>query len=186
MHRLNERNVRVLVEPVNIFLDYFVEERSAEIFGLPTGLIETQILKRLMRRQRDAIYLQAQKHNPWLPTPSAVRALELGTPILGNHSVNEAPITVGSVLHAWQEKAADGIVLVAPWGCGPALVAEGMLRHERDIPMLFLYSDGSPIDDRKLNGFIYQLQRDEPHAAHEPVREQRAFTPDAPAESLSP
>ena len=186
VHRLNQRGVRVLVEPVNIFLDYFVEERSAEIFGLPTGFVETQILKRMMRRQRRAIYLRAQEQNPWLPTPSAVRALELGAPILGRHSVNEAPITVGSVLHSWRERTADGVVLVAPWGCGPALVAEGMLRHEREIPMLFLYSDGSPIDDRKLNGFIYQLQRDPPHAAHEPLRTTQAASARAAEPAAAP
>ncbi|HNF59858.1 MAG TPA: hypothetical protein PLN89_09805, partial [Elusimicrobiota bacterium] len=44
-------------------------------------------------------------------------------------------------------------------GCGPALVAENLLRHDKEIPLLFLYCDGSPIDDRKLNAFAFRLRR---------------------------
>ena len=68
-------------------------------------------------------------------------------------------ITVGSVLEGWHRERCDGVVLVGPWGCGPSLLAESLLRPIREIPMLFLYSDGSPMDARRLNAFAHRLKR---------------------------
>jgi hypothetical protein len=53
-------------------------------------------------------------------------------------------------------------VVISPWSCGPALVSESLLRHRSEIPLLFLYHDGSPIDERRLNAFAFRLRREEP------------------------
>ncbi len=157
--RLGERGLRVFAEPMNVFIDYFVEERSAEIFGLPTGLVETTLLRTLLRHRRRALYRAAQQDNPWLPLPDAADSIRARARVMSKNPVGEAPVTIGSVLHTWQERACDGVVLISPWGCGHGLIAEAMLRHEREIPALYLYSDGSPLDERKLNAFAYQLKR---------------------------
>ncbi len=78
---------------------------------------------------------------------------------MGRGPVGEAPITVGAVLHSWNEDQVDGVVVVGPWGCGPSLVAESLLRQRTDIPSLFLYRDGTPSDGRKLDGFAFRLRR---------------------------
>jgi hypothetical protein len=51
------------------------------------------------------------------------------------------------------------VVVANPWGCGPALVGESLLRNHTEIPTLFLYFDGSPIDERRLNAFTFHLRR---------------------------
>ena len=83
----------------------------------------------------------------------------VSTGSLARYPKGEAPMTIGSVLRHWDEGVCDGVVVVSPWGCGPALVAESMLRHEAEIPMLFLYGDGSPMDTRRLDGFSMRLHR---------------------------
>jgi hypothetical protein len=72
---------------------------------------------------------------------------------------------VGSVIHSWGEAISDGIVVIGPWGCGPALIAESLLKHQRQIPILFVYNDGSPIDERRLNGFAFRLRCQAPRVA---------------------
>jgi hypothetical protein len=63
------------------------------------------------------------------------------------------------VLHHWREGSYDGVVVISPWGCGPAHVNESLLRHQREIPILFLYTDGTPMDERRLNAFAFRLRR---------------------------
>ena len=115
-----------------------------------------------MRTKRNRFYKIALEQNPWLPTPDTPELLEKADPIIKRHPRGEAPITVGSVLHHWDEAVCDGIVIVGPWGCGPAMISESLLRHQRQIPMLFVYNDGTPLDERRLNGFVFRLRREEP------------------------
>ena len=91
--------------------------------------------------------------------------LSASRPVLNRYPQGEAPVTIGSVLHHWKHRYCDGVVVVSPWGCAPALVSEGLLRHEREIPMLFVYVDGSPIDERRLNGFAFRLRAEQTRAA---------------------
>ena len=88
-----------------------------------------------------------------------------GKSVLDKYPLGEAPITIGSVLTAWNERHCDGAVVVGPWGCSPSLITESLLRHEREIPMLFLYMDGAPINERKLNGFAHRLKSQERRTA---------------------
>ena len=65
---------------------------------------------------------------------------------------------VGGALLTWRTQPVDGVVSVAPRGCGPALVAEAQLRWEADLPALFVYNDGDPIDEARLAGFAWRLR----------------------------
>jgi hypothetical protein len=78
--------------------------------------------------------------------------------LLDKYPQGEAPVTIGSVLYHWRQGICDGVVVASPWGCGPALVGESLLRQHAEIPMLFLYFDGSPIDERRLNAFAFRLR----------------------------
>ena len=67
--------------------------------------------------------------------------------------------TVGGALLSWRTQPIDGLVAVAPRGCGPALIAEAQLRREAGLPILFVYNDGDPIDESRLAGFAWRLRR---------------------------
>ncbi len=168
---LNRRRLRVLVDPASVIVEYLGLGRSRELIGLPDGPIESQIHTALMRRMRRRIYGVVRERHPWMPMPDAARMLERARPIIDSQPVGEAPITVGSVLDAWAERTCDGVVLANPWGCGPSLVAEGLLRTQREIPMLFVYNDGSPLDERRLSGFAHRLHRQPARVAFEPGKE---------------
>jgi activator of 2-hydroxyglutaryl-CoA dehydratase/predicted nucleotide-binding protein (sugar kinase/HSP70/actin superfamily) len=159
VRRLNERGLHVIIDPLCALGEYLVQERSPELLGLPTGLIESSTTKLVMSGIRRQLFKAARAQHPWLPMPDGRVVVKRSKQLLDQYPVGEAPATIGSVLHSWDQRTCDGFVVVGPWGCGPALVSEGLLRHQSEIPMLFLYCDGTPIDERKLDGFAFQLRR---------------------------
>ncbi len=157
--RLNERGLKVLVEPTWMLSEYMAEEQLAELLGLPTGFFRNAVTKTVMKTIRRKLYARAQKLHPWLATFGDEEPLAEGSALLRRHPQGEAPVTLGSVLSAWKRGACDGVVVASPWGCAPALVSESLLRSRRDIPLLFLYADGSPLDARRLDSFAFKLRR---------------------------
>ena len=159
IRRLNRRGLRVVMDPSTSMAEYFAAEQSDELIGLPTDLPSSSAGRVLMAAMRGRLYAAARRHQPWLrgPEPRATRAESLAA--MGRNPVGEAPITVGTVLHCWNSDQVDGVVVVGPWGCGPSLVAESLLRKRSEIPSLFVYRDGTPSDERKLDGFAFRLRR---------------------------
>ena len=156
---LNELGLQVQLEPAGLLAEYFAAERMSELLGLPTEPFENAWVKRVMAYARRVLYARARRHHPWLPPPEVQPVMQASRQLLDRYPRGEAPVTIGSVLHHWQQAACDGVVVVSPWGCGPALVAESLLRHRHEIPMLFIYGDGTPADTRRLKGFGLRLQR---------------------------
>jgi hypothetical protein len=70
----------------------------------------------------------------------------------------ESGVTIGAALQASQDQRLDGVVVIAPWGCAPGHIAEAQLRRASRLPTLFLFTDGSPLDQRKLKAFAWRLQ----------------------------
>lgn len=160
IRRLNERGLRVLLEPTSAFVEYAAQEGISELVGVPEGFVEGYLHHRAMRDLRRELYARVQAHHPWLPLHDASELIAAARPVLDRHPQSEAPVTIGSVRLHWQQRTCDGVVVVSPWGCAPALVSESILRHQSDVPMLFIYCDGSPIDVRKLNAFAFQRLRE--------------------------
>jgi hypothetical protein len=117
-----------------------------------------------MCRKRNRFYKIALEKNPWLPTPDIPDLLEKADPVIKRHPRGEAPITVGSVLHHWKRGGLRRHHRCRPWGCGPAMISESPAQASRQIPKIFIYNDGTPIDERRLNGFVFRLRREEPRA----------------------
>ena len=157
VRRLDRRGVRAIPEPMSGLVESKAAERSAELVGLPTDRLQNAALRVVLPAIRKPLYARVRRLHPWLPQPDAQAMRRAAFELLDRHPIGEAPITLGSVLEAWGNGACDGVVVVGPWGCGPSLIAEGLLRHERDIPSLFLYADGSPIDGRRLDAFAFRL-----------------------------
>lgn len=159
VRRLNDRGLRVLTEPISALSEYTAHERLDDLFGLPTEGAEHAVSTAVTRTLRRALYGRVGARHPWLRHPPVETVVAASRELIGRYPKGEAPVTVGNVLHRWRERACDGVVIASPWGCGPALVSESLLRHRRDIPMLFVYADGTPIDDRKLEAFAFRLRR---------------------------
>lgn len=159
VRRLHALGLRVLVEPVWLLAAYMADERLPELFGLPTAWLDNAVEKRAMAAVRRGLYAAVRPLHPWLPEDDAADVREASRALIDRYPQGEAPVTVGSVLLHHAERRCDGVVVASPWGCGPALVSESLLRHRSDIPSLFVYSDGSPIDQRRLDGFAWELKR---------------------------
>jgi predicted nucleotide-binding protein (sugar kinase/HSP70/actin superfamily) len=159
IRRLNECGLQVLVEPIGVIMEYLAEERISDLFGLPSKWLMNKLVKRAMRRLTVGFYGGVQAQHAWLPITDIRGVLREAQKVVDRHPQGETPVIVGSVLHSWHAGICDGVVLINGWGCGPALASESVLRHQRDVPMLFAYSDGTPIDERRLNAFAFRLRR---------------------------
>jgi activator of 2-hydroxyglutaryl-CoA dehydratase/predicted nucleotide-binding protein (sugar kinase/HSP70/actin superfamily) len=168
IRRLNERGLQVVVEPVAVIMEYVAEERISDLFGVPSKWLMNKLIKRAMRRMTRDFYRGVREHHAWLPLTDIRGVLREARRLVDRHPQGETPVIVGSVLHSWREGVCDGVVAINGWGCGPALASESVLRHQRDIPMLFVYSDGTPIDERRLNAFAFRLRRTPARAAVAP------------------
>jgi hypothetical protein len=86
------------------------------------------------------------------------RILAHSEKVLTKHPVGGSRKTVGSIGYYFEQGFCDGVAVVNAWGCDHGQLSEGFLRHQSDIPMMHLYLDGSPIDERKLNAFVFSLR----------------------------
>ncbi|MCK6555381.1 acyl-CoA dehydratase activase-related protein [Candidatus Binatia bacterium] len=176
VRRLAERGLKVAIEPSQVLLEYASTEAPGEIARTGEGRARPLVAMAL-RRMRRKLYERVQRLHPWIPDGAVAPLLAESARVLGRHPRGEAPVTIGSVLHYWKAGLFDGAVLVSPWGCGPALVSESILRHQADIPMLFVYNDGSPVDERRLNAFAFRLRREPSRAAPYPAVSVRSEGP---------
>ncbi len=156
--RLARHGVRVLVEPLSMLAEYFALEGSSDLVGLPTDPVGRTTYRVGMAVVRRRLYGRARASAPWLPMPSPSAVIERSRALLGGAPRGEAQITVASVLGAAAEGGLDGVVLASPWGCGPALVSESVLRRHLSLPLFVLYSDGSPLDERRLASFAFRVR----------------------------
>ncbi len=162
--RLAARGLRVVLEPTSALVEYMAEERLSELMGLATGRFYSPIQQAGLAWSRKRLYARVRPLHPWLPPEDLPGVLDAASEMLNRYPRGEAPMAIGTVLHHWRAGVYDGAAVVNPWGCGPALVGESLLRHATEIPLLFVYGDGTPIDDRRLNAFAFRLRRGEPRA----------------------
>ncbi len=165
LRKLNARGVRVLVEPSHTFLEYLAQLGASRVGGIVAPLLRGAQARLMLGAVRARLYDRVRRQHPWLPAVDVDRAIQEAAELTGPHPTGEAPLTVGSVLHAWSDGICDGAVVVGPWGCGPTQISESLLRHRRDIPLLFVYSDGTPLDERRLDAFTFRLGRTGERAA---------------------
>ena len=81
------------------------------------------------------LYAKVTELHPWLPVPNVEAALVRSDAILDPATCGGTALEVGSILHQWDTKRYDGIVMASCWGCDNSLVTESLLRYHKDIPL---------------------------------------------------
>jgi len=155
--KLADHGLRVIFEPYGAFFELLQLRQIQD--GVPwrkrpekEATLAT--MRYIVQRLVDAV----QPEHPWVFW-NDIRTVERESRrLLASHPFGESIPAVGGALLTWRTQPVDGIVSVAPRGCGPALIAEAQLRREAGLPALFVYNDGDPIDEARLAGFAWRLR----------------------------
>ena len=167
--KLGDLGVRAICEPFGEFfellaLNDMLDAPRASRRALKRGL--TLLLMRAIARR---LVRAAGPSQPWLFWHDVRRVEAESRRLFDGYPFGESIPTIGSALLTWRTQPVDGVVVVGPRGCGPALISEAQLRRSEGLPLLFVYNDGDPIDEARLAGFAWRLRgrpaRRAPHVA---------------------
>ena len=176
--KLADQGLRIIFEPFGEIFE-LLALRDAREHGLTTRLGSKRVATlKFMRYVVKRLLGAARPHEPWMFWHDVGDVWKASEPLFDGYPFGETIPTIGSALLTWATQPIDGVVVVSPRGCGPALVSEAQLRRGADFPLLFVYNDGDPVDEARLAGFAWRLRAREPRrnpseprrAAREPRR----------------
>ena len=156
--KLADQGLRPIFEPFAEFFE-LLALHDVQQHGLTSKLgAKRAATLRFMRFIVERLLNACRVQQPWMFWQD-VRAIERASRrLFDGYPFGETIPTIGSALLAWRGQPVDGVVVVSPRGCGPALIAEAELRRQADFPLLFVYNDGDPIDEERLAGFAWRLR----------------------------
>jgi predicted nucleotide-binding protein (sugar kinase/HSP70/actin superfamily) len=155
--RLAAHGLRAIIEPYGAFFELLQLRQIQDGLPLrrrPEKEATLATMRYVVRRLQAAV----QAEQPWVFWNDVRSADRESRRLIARHPFGETISTIGGALLTWRTRPVDGIVAVAPRGCGPALIAEAQLRREAGLPILFVYNDGDPIDEARLAGFAWRLR----------------------------
>jgi predicted nucleotide-binding protein (sugar kinase/HSP70/actin superfamily) len=155
--KLADHGLRVVFEPFGEFFELLLLRQIQDGVTLRKRP-EKELLLRTMRYVVRRLLAVVRAHHPWAFWHDARAVDAESRRLTSGYPFGETIPTIGGALLTWRTQPVDGVVSVAPRGCGPALIAEAQLRREPALPALFVYNDGDPIDEARLAGFAWRLR----------------------------
>jgi activator of 2-hydroxyglutaryl-CoA dehydratase/predicted nucleotide-binding protein (sugar kinase/HSP70/actin superfamily) len=156
--KLADQGLRVIFEPFGEIFE-LLALRDARDHGLTTRLGSKRVATlKFMRYVVKRLLAAARPHEPWVFWHEVGDVWKASEPLFDGYPFGESIPTIGGALLSWATQPVDGVVVVSPRGCGPALVSEAQLRRGAGFPLLFVYNDGDPIDEARLAGFAWRLR----------------------------
>jgi predicted CoA-substrate-specific enzyme activase len=155
--KLAGHGLRVIFEPYGAFFELLQLRQIQDGVAL-TKRPEKEATLATMRYVIGRLIKAVRAEHPWVFWNEVRDVDRESRRLVGPYPFGETIPTVGGALLTWRTQPIDGVVSVAPRGCGPALIAEAQLRREAGLPALFVYADGDPIDEARLAGFAWRLR----------------------------
>jgi predicted nucleotide-binding protein (sugar kinase/HSP70/actin superfamily) len=155
--KLADHGLRPIFEPYGAFFELLQQRQIQDGVGLrkrPEKEATLLTMRYVVRRLLGAV----RAEHPWAFWHDLRDVDRESRRLVAPYPFGETIPAVGGALLSWRTKPVDGVVSVAPRGCGPALIAEAQLRREAGLPALFVYNDGDPIDEARIAGFAWRLR----------------------------
>ncbi len=155
--KLAAHGLRVIFEPYASFFELLQLRQIQD--GVPLKKRpEKEATLATMRYVVGRLVKAVRAEHPWVFWNEVRDVDRESRRLVAPYPFGETIPAVGGALLTWRTQPVDGVVSVAPRGCGPALIAEAQLRREAGLPALFVYNDGDPIDEARLAGFAWRLR----------------------------
>jgi predicted nucleotide-binding protein (sugar kinase/HSP70/actin superfamily) len=155
--KLADHGLRVIFEPYGTFFELLQLRQIQD--GVPLKKRpEKEATLGTMRYVVGRLVKAVRAEHPWVFWSDVRDVDKESRRLVAPYPFGETIPAVGGALLTWRTQPIDGVVSVAPRGCGPALIAEAQLRREAGLPALFVYNDGDPIDEARLAGFAWRLR----------------------------
>jgi len=155
--KLADLGLRVIFEPYGAFFELLQLRQIQDGVALKK-LPEKEATLGTMRYVIGRLVKAVRGEHPWVFWNEVREVDKESRRLVAPYPFGESIPAVGGALLTWRTQPVDGVVSVAPRGCGPALIAEAQLRREAGLPVLFVYNDGDPIDEARLAGFAWRLR----------------------------
>ena len=156
--KLAAQGLRVILEPYGEFFE-LLALRAIQDSASPRENLAHRATLLAERVMVERLVAAVRAEHPWVFWHDVRDIDRESRRLTSGYPFGETIPTLGGALLSWRSQPIDGVVAVAPRGCGPALIAEAQLRREADLPALFVYNDGDPIDEGRLAGFAWRLRR---------------------------
>ena len=155
--KLAGHGLRVIFEPYGAFFELLQLRQIQDGVSLKKRP-EKEATLATMRYVIGRLVKAVRTEHPWVFWNEVRDVDRESRRLVAPYPFGETIPAVGGALLTWRTQPVDGVVSVAPRGCGPALIAEAQLRREAGLPALFVYNDGDPIDEARLAGFAWRLR----------------------------
>ena len=155
--KLADHGLRTIFEPYGAFMELLALRQIQDDIPI-TKIPEREATLRTMRYVVRRLLKPVRAEHRWAFWNDVRDVDRESRRVVAPYPFGETIPAVGGALLTWRTQPVDGVVSVAPRGCGPALIAEAQLRREAGLPALFVYNDGDPIDEARLAGFAWRLR----------------------------
>jgi len=165
--KLERLGARVVLPPFQEWLDYIAHERRASAWqcgalwplakGWLAELVARRDAQRIARAFKGAVHCMPEER-------STAGVLALADDYLHRSIKGEAVLSMGRAVE-YVHNGLDGVVNVAPFGCMPGAIVDGLLELFRknypDMPILKLAFDGveQGAEDTQLDAFVHQARQ---------------------------